>query len=189
MQKKVVLGCGESRTEGAIHVDANPVAKPDVLHNLNEFPYPFEESSIDQIEAFHVIEHLNDPFRVMRELHRILKPLGRLHIKVPHCSRGFTHSQHRAGFDVAFPLYFSKAYTKSGYFGVDFDLMKMELHWLGNMHLLQYIGVAQWQIFCLRWLNKIVSFLAQLNPYLCSRFWVFYVGGFDEIEFIFTCKK
>ena len=186
---KLILGCGETKRAGAIHVDANPLTEPDVLHDLNQFPYPFEDSSVESIEAFHVIEHLEDPFVVMKELHRILIPNGELHIKVPHCSRGFTHSQHKAGFDVAFPLYFSNSYTKAGYFGVNYSLEKMELHWLGNMHLLKYIGVPSWQISILKTLNSVLSKLANLNPYICSRFWVFYVGGFDEIEFIFHCNK
>ncbi len=186
---RIVLGCGETRRDGHIHVDQNPYANPDVSHDLNSFPYPFQDDSVDSIEAFHIIEHLEDPFEVMRELHRILKPDGELHIRVPHCSRGFTHSQHKSGFDVSFPLYFSQNYTKSGYFGVDFDLEKMELHWLANIHLLKFIGISKWQVKILSFINFCVSFLANLNVHLCSRFWVFYVGGFDEIEFMFRCKK
>ena len=179
----MVLGCGETRHPGAVHVDANPLAEPDVVHDLNTFPYPFSDDSVDRIEAFHIIEHLEDPFRVMRELHRILKSDGLLHIKVPHCSRGFTHSQHKAGFDVAFPLYFSQSFSRSGYFGVDFALEHMELRWLGNVHLLKYIGVKAWQVFILKSLDAVIKRLAKMNPYVCSRFWAFYVGGFDEIEF------
>jgi SAM-dependent methyltransferase len=186
---KLVLGCGETRREGSLHIDQNELANPDIQHNLNTFPYPFEDHSVSHIEAFHIIEHLEDPFDVMRELHRILIPGGSVHIKVPHCSRGFTHSQHKSGFDVSFPLYFSKAFTKSGYFGVDFDLQSMKLNWLANMHLLPFIGVPAWQIITLKGLHRCITTLANLNPYVCSRFWVFAVGGFDEIEFKFTCKK
>lgn len=186
---KLVLGAGESRREGAVHVDNNSVSEPDILHDLNQYPYPFDDNSIEHIEAFHILEHLEDPFRTMRELHRILRPGAILHLKVPHCSRGFTHSQHKAGFDVSFPLYFSKSFTKSGYFGVDFHLEKMEMHWLGNIHLLEFIPVSKWQVATLKFLNRVFSFLANLNPYICSRFWVYYAGGFDEIEFIFKCEK
>ena len=185
MIKKLVLGCGETRVENAIHVDVNPFAKPDVIHDLNEFPYPFAENEFDSIQAFHVLEHLNDPFSVMRELHRVLKPGGELHLKVPHCSRGFTHTQHKAGFDVAFPLYFSKNFTKSGYFGVDFNCKFMKLSWLGNIHLLKFINIGAIQLNVLIFMNTIISFFANLNPYFCSRFWTYWVGGFDEIEFRF----
>ena len=75
------------------------------MHDLNHLPYPFRDAAFDVIEASHVIEHLDRPFAVMKELHRLLKPGGVLHIKVPHFSRGFTHAEHAHGFDVTFPLY------------------------------------------------------------------------------------
>jgi SAM-dependent methyltransferase len=185
----LILGCGETRVPGAVHIDKNELVKPDVIHDLNSFPYPFEDNSVCHIQAFHIIEHLSDPFDVMREFYRILKPNGKLHIKVPHCSRGFTHSQHKSGFDVAFPLYFDKSFTLSGYFGIDFKCEKNELHWLGNQHLLKYIGIKNWQITILQTLNFFINMLAGMNPYVCSRFWAYWVGGFDEIEFEFTCIK
>ena len=42
----------------------------------------------------------------MREIHRITKPGGTVRIWVPHFSRGFTHAEHKSGFDVTFPYYF-----------------------------------------------------------------------------------
>ena len=123
--KKLNLGCGEDHKEGYVNLDWSPLAKPDVVHDLNAIPYPFPDSSFDLIEAFHVLEHLDKPFKVMGEMHRMLKPGGTLHVKVPHFSRGFTHAEHAHGFDVTFPLYFNKNFTKSGYFGVYFSLQSM----------------------------------------------------------------
>lgn len=120
-EQKLNLGSGEDYKEGFVNVDWQPLTKADVEHNLNVFPYPFEDNSFDYIEAFHVLEHLDRPFNVMKELHRILKPGGKLVVKVPHFSRGFTHAEHAHGFDVTFPLYFNPNFTKSGYFGVHLD--------------------------------------------------------------------
>ena len=42
-EKKIIdLGCGIKKTLGAIGVDLNDSIKPDVKHDLNKFPYPFE---------------------------------------------------------------------------------------------------------------------------------------------------
>lgn len=186
---KINLGCGEDKKPGYINVDASSLVSPDITHDLNEFPYPFAASSIDCIEASHILEHLEKPFAVMAELHRILKPNGLLTVKVPHFSRGMNHAEHAHGFDVTFPLYFNSSFTKSGYIGIDFKLKKMKLRWLAFFHLLRYVGVNRLAILVLRLMNVIISFFANLSPAFCSRIWCFWVGGFDEIEFHFICNK
>ncbi|MDP2709116.1 MAG: methyltransferase domain-containing protein [bacterium] len=188
--KKILnLGCGEEKKTDCINIDNNPLAQPDILHNLNSFPYPFAESSINEIRAFHLLEHLSDPFGAMKEFHRILKPGGRLWLKVPHFSRGLTHAQHEHGFDVSFPLYFNAGFTKSGYTGVEFELKKIKLRWLAFFHLLKYMGIGAITKYILKFFNVIISFLANLSPACASRIWCFWVGGFDEIEMEFICKK
>lgn len=187
--KKLNLGCGETKKEGYVNVDWQSLTNPDVIHDLNSLPYPFGDNSFDLIEAFHILEHLDKPFVTMREIHRILKHGGKAIIKVPHFSRGFTHAEHSRGFDVTFPLYFNKNFTKSGFYGVEFDLEKMEIHWLAFFHLLPSMGYGNLIISVLRVVNKFISALANLSAPFASRIWCFWVGGFDEIEFHFVCKK
>jgi len=186
---KLNLGCGEEKKAGYVNLDWQSLTEPDVRHDLNKFPYPFADNTFDLIEASHILEHLDKPFAVMKELHRILKPGGKLLIKVPHFSRGFTHAEHAHGFDVTFPLYFNRQFTRSGFYGVEFKLEKMRLHWLAFFHLLPYLGYGKISIFILRMINAIISFLANLNQGFCSRIWCYWVGGFDEVEFNFICVK
>jgi len=187
--KKLNLGAGEDKKEGYINIDWNKLANPDILHDLNQIPYPFSDNEFDLIEAFHVLEHLNKPFKVMKEFHRILKPGGRLIVKVPHFSRGFTHAEHSHGFDITFPLYFNKNFTKSGFFGVQFELEKMKFSWMAFFHLFPSMGYGKIAISILKLINAIISFLANLSPAFCSRVWCYWFGGFDEIKFNFICKK
>jgi SAM-dependent methyltransferase len=182
---KLNLGCGESRKEGYVNVDWNPLTKPDVTCDLNRLPYPFADGQFDLIEAWHVLEHLDKPFDVMRELHRILKPGGILHIKVPHFSRGFTHAEHCHGFDVTFPLYFDKSWSKSGYFGVDFELKNMSLQWMAFLPLVKNLGYGWFTMWLIELAGEWIDSFARLSPHLCSRIWCYWVGGFDEIEFLF----
>ena len=186
---KLNLGCGEEKKAGYVNLDWQSLTEPDVRHDLNKFPYPFADNTFDLIEASHILEHLDKPFAVMKELHRILKPGGKLLIQVPHFSRGFTHAEHAHGFDVTFPLYFNRQFTRSGFYGVEFKLAKMRLHWLAFFHLLPYLGYGKISIFILRMINAIISFLANLNQGFCSRIWCYWVGGFDEVEFNFICVK
>lgn len=187
--KKLNLGAGESKKIGYLNLDWNKLTNPDVQHDLNITPYPFADSTFDLIEASHVLEHLDKPLTIMSELHRILKPGGKLIIRVPHFSRGFTHAEHSHGFDVTFPLYFNRHFTKSGFIGVEFKLDEMNLSWLSFFHLLPFMGYNNVFIYFLKIINKLISLLANLNQNFCSRIWCYWVGGFDEIEFRFTCSK
>ena len=73
--------------------------------------------------------------------------------------------------------------------GIDFDLVETKLNWLGNVHLLKYINIKGIKFIFLKILNSVFSFMANLNPFFCSRIWAYWFGGFDEIEFKFKCVK
>ena len=187
--KRLDFGAGERNESGSISVDRQPLTNPDIAHDLNNFPYPFADASVDEVRAFHVIEHLDRPFDAMREFHRILKPGGLLHVKVPHFSRGFTHAEHAHGFDITFPLYFDPSFTTSGYFGVNFKLLNLRLRWFVYADLLRTLGYSYLTIGVLNLLDAIITLGANLSPAFATRIWCFWVGGFDEIEMQFICVK
>ena len=186
---KLNLGAGETYLDGYVNVDWNSIIAVDVTHDLNKLPYPFESNSFDEILASHVLEHLDRPFSIMTELHRILKPNGLLHIKVPHFSRGFTHAEHCHGFDVSFPKYFDPSFTKSGYFGTAFRLDELRLQWLASPHLLQYFGYGKISAALARCADRVFSGIGNCSPNICSRLWCYWVGGFEQIEFKFRAMK
>lgn len=82
--RRLNLGCGDLYLDGYINCDVLPHIKADKYFDLNRFPYPFNESSIDEILLDNVLEHLPDVVGVMRELHRILKHGAILKIYVPY---------------------------------------------------------------------------------------------------------
>ncbi|MDR3565871.1 MAG: methyltransferase domain-containing protein [Negativicutes bacterium] len=96
---KLNLGCGESNMPGYLRVDINPNVNPDVLHDLNVYPYPFAENQFDEVWASHIIEHLNEPGKFLLEVYRITKPGGSIILKTPHYTNvhsfsDFTHKWH-----------------------------------------------------------------------------------------------
>lgn len=96
------LGCGKDLMKGAINLDKYNYKGVDLVHDLNSFPYPFKDNYFNKIYARHIIEHLDDFLRVMREIHRILKPKGKVFIKVPHfSSAGSYFPFHKTFFNIS----------------------------------------------------------------------------------------
>ena len=82
------LGCGNKILEGYTNVDKYDYYNCDVVHDLETFPYPFEDNSVDNILLCHVLEHIGqDPEifnNILTELYRICKPEASIDIIVPH---------------------------------------------------------------------------------------------------------
>jgi hypothetical protein len=83
---KLNLGAGDKRPEGFVNVDM--FGEPDVHHDLESFPWPWEESTVDEILMIHVLEHLGQQpsvfIGIMKELYRICEPDAVIRIAVPH---------------------------------------------------------------------------------------------------------
>ena len=185
--RKLNLGSGQFLKEGFINVDYYSNSTPDISHDLNLIPYPFEDNYFELIEADHVLEHLTDPFKVMGELRRICAPDAIIHIRVPHFSRGFTHGDHKRGFDVTFPYYFNPEFIP-GYQKIPLKLLKMRFRWFAQPYVKKGIFPAP-VIFIGQAVGMVIDFFANLSPWMCSRLWCYWVGGFEEIEFIFQVSK
>lgn len=89
---KINLGAGSEAQEGWINVDWIAGKGIDVIHNLLDFPWPFEDDVADELLARDVLEHMplfnkdnqSTPIKFIEECHRILQPGGKLFITVPH---------------------------------------------------------------------------------------------------------
>jgi SAM-dependent methyltransferase len=80
------VGCGSTKHAGAVGLDISADTDADIVHDLDVFPYPIEDSCFDEVVMQDVIEHVAEPMRVAAELHRILRPGGRLQLRTPHFS-------------------------------------------------------------------------------------------------------
>lgn len=167
------LGCGQSKVPGAIGVDCVALPGVDVVHNLDSFPYPFAADSIDEIHAYHVLEHVPDVMTTMEELWRISKPGATVYIRVPHFSGKFAWRDptHKRSFT-------SESF---GYFGE-------------NGY--SYYTRARFQVVCVRlrysmerknrWVArvfaKVMQSMLDWHPTFCERHLAYLVGGIDEIQ-------
>ena len=181
-ESKLNLGCGRFPKPGFVNVDWTAAPGVDVVHDLSMLPYPFADRQFDRVEADHVLEHLPQIFSVMREIHRLLKPGGALIIRVPHFSRGFSHPEHRRGFDATFVYYFKPEFP-GGYSGVEFEASSVRMRWFAQPYLKKSVLPA-WLAALGAAAGFVIDLFANLSPLVCSRIWCYWVGGFEEIEFI-----
>jgi len=112
------VGCGKRPHQAnVIRLDLSSEVNPDVVWDLDKFPYPFKESNFSEIECFDVIEHLDNIPKTLEEFHRILEPKGVLKITTPHfsCANSYidpTHKWHLSYFSFD---YFCGEHTLSYY--------------------------------------------------------------------------
>jgi len=93
--RRVNLGCGAMVLQGWENYDKHPVDDRVRYLDLDVLPWPFEDKSVDVVQCHHVIEHLKvHPLDVMGELHRIIRPGGRVSIRLPQYSPIVIHSIH-----------------------------------------------------------------------------------------------
>jgi SAM-dependent methyltransferase len=73
-------------------LDIVKVGGVDVVADIHELPFAAE--TFGAVECDAVLEHVSDAARAVRELHRVLRPGGQLHVVVPFC-----HPFHAYPFD------------------------------------------------------------------------------------------
>ena len=101
MYRELLIGCGRNHTKqisfddkkdwiNLTTLDLNPEHNPDIVWDLEQIPYPFEDNVFDEIHAYEVLEHCGSQgdykffFAQFEEFYRILKPNGKLIATVPH---------------------------------------------------------------------------------------------------------
>jgi len=53
------------------------------FHKMNVPPLRFDDNSVDYVVTFQVIEHIQDDEKFVKEIHRVLKPGGKLILTTP----------------------------------------------------------------------------------------------------------
>ncbi len=116
--KKLNFGSGQDIKKDWINVDITPFKGVDKNFDFNVFPYPFKENDFDEIYTDNVLEHLNNIPQVMKELHRITKPNGIIHIIVPYynCFGAYNDVTHTHYFSHLSFEPFYKPDTRGNYF-------------------------------------------------------------------------
>lgn len=136
--KRLHFGCGPKHYEGYVNIDWNIHDGADFVWDMTKFPYPWDDSSIDEIRCEHTLEHFETPMyhTILNEFYRILKNGGRCNLVVPYfrSSRAYSNG-HKQWFQYSSFLKItdkknSERYNKFYPHKIhwDFKLEKLELH-------------------------------------------------------------
>lgn len=83
---KLNLGCGYQIKEGYLNVDK--FGNPDFFWDLENFPWPWEDNSVEEVILHHVLEHLGQStgtyLKIIQELYRVCTHEAVIDIRVPH---------------------------------------------------------------------------------------------------------
>jgi len=144
----LLLGSGNMRQDNALRIDINSRVQPDILHDLDSFPYPFLDNTFSRIECYDILEHLEDLVSVMQEIHRIGMPKAHIVITTPHFSsaNAYTDPTHRHFLGYYFFDYFTGENEWSFYTNVRFEKKEVYLHFYPSF------------------LNRCISFIANHKP-------------------------
>jgi SAM-dependent methyltransferase len=84
---KLHLGCGKTILPDWTNLDLTPGDGVDIIANLDQcatIPLPFDDNTVDEFLAMHLIEHLHHPLDFMAELWRIAKPDALITLATPY---------------------------------------------------------------------------------------------------------
>ena len=142
------LGCGLKPRDGYLNVDRAAAVNPDVIWDLDLFPYPLPPSHFRQIHAGDVVEHLESIPDFMAEVHRLLEKGGIIEITTPHfsCANSYTDPTHRHHLGYFSFDYFTPGNALNFYSGARFEIVERQI------------------VFQQGFVNRFVTRLANRNP-------------------------
>lgn len=182
---KLNIGCGKDLKEGYVNLDVVDYGG-NKIHDLNKFPYPFEENTFDEIYASHILEHLDNFHDTVTELYRIAKHDGIIIVYAPFFlnTKYFGEPDHKIPFSIR---------TFDNYEFIVNRKLKFYEEWKLE-HRTNYEGKAQFEIIekkfitshfsALSWMDHIVN----IEPVIYERF---FSGIFspEEVYFKLRVKK
>ena len=169
------LACGQRKTEGYTGVDKASAPGVDVIHDLRQLPWPFENESVEHVTCSHFVEHLDGYERAgfLSELYRILafatEPtnpqslMGKASLVFPY----YTSSRAVQDFTHKWPplceqsfLYSNKAWREqNGLTHGDYELMKCDFDWTYGYAVPQDIALKndEYRAMAIRHYNNAVD--------------------------------
>lgn len=122
------IACGQNKAPGFFGIDIAKTEGVDMVYDLEKFPWPIPDNSVDAAVSSHYVEHTKDIISFMNEVYRILKPGGTILLRAPYynSSRAWQDPTHTRVISEATFLYYNQEWMKANkldHYGIkaDFD--------------------------------------------------------------------
>jgi SAM-dependent methyltransferase len=111
---KLDIACGQNKQKDFIGVDIAKIEGVDVVHDLEIYPWPFEDESVEEAFCSHYIEHVGDLIKFMNELYRILTPGAKCIFLAPYYTsvRCWQDPTHKNAISEHTFLYYNEGWRK-----------------------------------------------------------------------------
>jgi SAM-dependent methyltransferase len=113
------VGSGDAKLPGTTSIDMLALPNVDIVHNLDQYPWPFNNNSFDLVFGHNVFEHVRDSVKNMEEIWRILRPGGRVVMTMPYfrSTDAFTDPTHKHFFTSQSLDYFLESKNQLSRYG------------------------------------------------------------------------
>lgn len=174
---KLNLWCGTDILPGYVNIDHVSLPGVDIVHDLENFPYPFEDNQFAEVKCFMVMEHIHNLTGMLGELIRICKPWAKIYINVPYFSSTNLRwdPTHVRWFNLnTFGwFHFNSLKNKSS-----LVVEKSKIHFFSN----------KWGFMKSAPHSIIIDWMINIFPRIYERFFA-YILPSSEIHFLLTIKK
>lgn len=112
---KLNLGCGYRGIDGYVGIDCIKTECTDIVHDLEDYPWPFDDNSVQEALIIHFLEHIGDLNAFMDELYRVMKDGGIVGVEGPYWTSvgSWQDPTHKYALSQELFYYFDKRFRDS----------------------------------------------------------------------------
>jgi SAM-dependent methyltransferase len=144
---KLNLGCGRHILKGYVNCDELLEKGVDKIVNL-DMPLPFDNSVANEVLLENVIEHINEPYKLMVEVWRVSKAGAKVILEAPH-----TSSHVIAG---------SLAHKRLGINAYSFETFKVD-------NAYNYYSKARYEVISVKYSHSVFPFWRFFNKHFFEK--------------------
>lgn len=175
---KLNLGCWNDIKKWYINIDKIKLPGVDILHDIEDFPYPFNNDIFEEIYCAMVLEHTINLTGIMEEFIRIAKKWCQIKIIVPYftCTNFWADPTHVRLFNSnSFSWFHGNSFLKKD----NIVLKKYKIHFFSNNNN-NFMQSKRYSI--------LPDFIINLCPKIYERFFC-YIFPSSEIHFLLEIQK